>query len=453
MPSPLTEYDPEWETFEAEAPAWLGESSYEVLGESDELELATELLAVTDEHELDQFLGNLIGTIARTVGKAVQSPLGQAIGRGLKGVIRQTLPLAGTALGTIGRRPARRIDRQRARKRCGPRARPRARGPEPRGPGARSDQAVRPLRRRRGQERGVGALFRRSGGDRRFGDRRGRAQRRAGAAAIPAFSAPAPQRAGHSYPTCGGHSMHDIDRTQLESDYEGESYEFEQSGWTGEGEVFGEAEEMELASELMEVRDEQELDQFLSTLIKKAGRALGRLVGSPDGQAIGSILKGAAKQLLPHAAGAVGAAFGGPLGARISSGIASLVDGEMGHGGGRLEPGGLRPGGLEPGRMESGSLESGRLEPGGQRVRRRQAVRAGRRRHRAERDGRVGHDGSDVGRAERDRAGGRAAGRPDCCSRSRYGMAPYSGQYPGAYSGGESGRWMRRGNRIVLFGV
>ena len=89
MPSPLTEYDPEWEAFEAEAPAWLGESSYEVLGESAELELATELLAVTDEHELDQFLGNLIGSIARTVGKTVQSPLGQAIGRGLKGVIRR----------------------------------------------------------------------------------------------------------------------------------------------------------------------------------------------------------------------------------------------------------------------------------------------------------------------------------------------------------------------------
>ena len=35
----------------------------------------------------------------------------------------------------------------------------------------------------------------------------------------------------------------------------------------------------------------------------------------------------------------------------------------------------------------------------------------------------------------------------------RYGMAPYSGRYPGAYAGDDSGRWMRRGNRIVLFGV
>ena len=118
-------------TFEAEAPQWLGESSYEVLGETDELELATELLAVTDERELDQFLGNLIRKIARSVGATVQSPLGQAIGRGLKGIIRQTLPLAGTALGTIGRRTARRSNRQRACHHCGPCARPRARGTEP----------------------------------------------------------------------------------------------------------------------------------------------------------------------------------------------------------------------------------------------------------------------------------------------------------------------------------
>ena len=77
MPNPLTEYDPEWEAFEAEAPAWLGESSYEVLGESSELELATELLAVPDEHELDQFLGDLIRKVARTVGTTVRRRSGR----------------------------------------------------------------------------------------------------------------------------------------------------------------------------------------------------------------------------------------------------------------------------------------------------------------------------------------------------------------------------------------
>ena len=50
--------------------AWLGESSYEVLGETDELELATELLAVTNERELDQFLGNLIRKIARAPARS-----------------------------------------------------------------------------------------------------------------------------------------------------------------------------------------------------------------------------------------------------------------------------------------------------------------------------------------------------------------------------------------------
>ena len=204
--------------------------------------------------------------------------------------------------------------------------------------------------------------------------------------------------------------MHDIDRTQLESDFEGESYESEQPGWTGEGEVFGEAEEMELASELMAVRDEQELDQFLSALIRNAGRALGRLVGSPDGQAIGSILKGAAKQLLPHAAGAVGAAFGGPLGARISSGIASLVDGEMGQEaeawtgeGWNQENWNQEAWNQENWNQENWNQEDSELEGARQFVRVaadtvRDAMAAS------------GMTRSDVGRASRDRAGGRTPG-------------------------------------------
>jgi hypothetical protein len=48
--------------------------------------------------------------------------------------------------------------------------------------------------------------------------------------------------------------MHNIDRTQIEANFQ--TYEFEQRGWTGESEgVFGEAKEMQLASGLMQVRD------------------------------------------------------------------------------------------------------------------------------------------------------------------------------------------------------
>ena len=242
--------------------------------------------------------------------------------------------------------------------------------------------------------------------------------------------------------------MHDIDRTQLEADFEGEAYQSEQPGWAGEGEVFGEAEEMQLASELMAVRDEQELDQFLSTLIKNAGRALGRLVASPDGQAIGSILKGAAKQLLPHAAGAVGAAFGGPLGARISSGIASLVNSEMGQeaeawtGEGWSQEGWNQ----ENWNQESWNQEDSELEGAREFVR----VAAD-----TVRDAMAASGMTDPMSAAQSAIAQAAERRVPALLqqvRRRF-TAPYSGQYPGAYSGGESGRWMRRGNRIVLFGV
>ena len=82
---------------------------------------------------------------------------------------------------------------------------------------------------------------------------------------------------------------------------------------------------MELAAQLMEVNSEEELDRFLGDLIRKAGRALGSFVTSPSGQAIGGILKGAVRQILPHAAGALGTFVGGPLGAQISSGLASMA--------------------------------------------------------------------------------------------------------------------------------
>ena len=76
-------------------------------------------------------------------------------------------------------------------------------------------------------------------------------------------------------------------------------YEFESGAAQSESEVFNEAEQMELAAELLEVRDEAELEQFLGSLIKKAGSALGKIVKSPVGQAIGGFLKSAAKKALP----------------------------------------------------------------------------------------------------------------------------------------------------------
>jgi hypothetical protein len=131
--------------------------------------------------------------------------------------------------------------------------------------------------------------------------------------------------------------MHDIDRIRLETQsesemfeavpFEAEQFEFAQSETpSGEtGEVFGETEQMELASELLEITNEAELDRFLGDLIGRAGQAIGKLVKSPEGQAIGGILKGAAKQVLPGIGSAVGGYFGGATGAKLGSDVASAA--------------------------------------------------------------------------------------------------------------------------------
>ena len=115
--------------------------------------------------------------------------------------------------------------------------------------------------------------------------------------------------------------------------FENEQFEqFEQFEWSGEttGEVLGESELLELAAELLEVRDEQELDRFLGSLIKKVGRAVGTFVKSPIGKAIGGVLKSVAKKALPLAGGALGTFVGGPLGAKIGSGLASMAGNALG---------------------------------------------------------------------------------------------------------------------------
>src|SRR5271168_3643755 len=107
-----------------------------------------------------------------------------------------------------------------------------------------------------------------------------------------------------------------------------ETGEFGETEWGGE--VFSETEATELASELLEVTNEAELDRFLGDLISKAGKAFGSFIRSPIGKSLGGWLKGAAKQALPLAGGALGGVFGGPLGAKIGSGLASYAGGALG---------------------------------------------------------------------------------------------------------------------------
>ncbi len=66
--------------------------------------------------------------------------------------------------------------------------------------------------------------------------------------------------------------------------------------------TFNEITEMELATELLSVSNEAELDRFLGGLFKKAVGGLKKLAGGP----LGGMLKGLAKKVLPIAGGALG---------------------------------------------------------------------------------------------------------------------------------------------------
>jgi hypothetical protein len=129
--------------------------------------------------------------------------------------------------------------------------------------------------------------------------------------------------------------MHDRDRTALEYralDQEADQYEFADE-FADELDSEGEAEaqdEEELVYEFASVSDEGELDQFIGNLLKKAGRKFGNIVRSPIGQALAPYLKGAAKKYLPMAGGAIGGLVGGATGRRLGGQLASKAGGLLG---------------------------------------------------------------------------------------------------------------------------
>jgi uncharacterized protein (DUF697 family) len=82
---------------------WEGEVSHNegTFNEVTEMELASELLAVQNEMELDQFLGKLFGKAVGAVSKFAKSSAGKALGGVLKGIAKKALPIAGGALGSF----------------------------------------------------------------------------------------------------------------------------------------------------------------------------------------------------------------------------------------------------------------------------------------------------------------------------------------------------------------
>lgn len=74
--------------------------------EEEEIEMAAELLAVSGEQELDQFLGKLVRRVGSAAGQIIRSPHGKALTGLLRQAAKKALPLAGRAVGTYFGGPA-----------------------------------------------------------------------------------------------------------------------------------------------------------------------------------------------------------------------------------------------------------------------------------------------------------------------------------------------------------
>jgi hypothetical protein len=69
------------------------------LNEEEEIDAAGELLNVTNEQELEQFLGDLVDTVAGAAKRVADSPAGSQLIGVLKGAASQALPMVGAAIG------------------------------------------------------------------------------------------------------------------------------------------------------------------------------------------------------------------------------------------------------------------------------------------------------------------------------------------------------------------
>lgn len=105
-----------------------------------------------------------------------------------------------------------------------------------------------------------------------------------------------------------------------ESDYEmDDEYDYELGGTP-----LSEEEEAEFAFELLEVSSDQEMDEFFKRFFRRIGRGIKKIARNPL-RAIGRGLKKVAKAALPIAGGLAGSFIGGPLGKKLGTKAGSMA--------------------------------------------------------------------------------------------------------------------------------
>lgn len=216
--------------------------------------------------------------------------------------------------------------------------------------------------------------------------------------------------------------MHDIDRAMFELEEEvlegeGPGYEAGETFESLESSTQSEAYEMEMAAQLLEISSEEELEEFLGRLVRSATSAARGFAQSAAGQALGGVLKNAARQVLPQVGQIIGNAvvpgIGGQLGQRAGSWLGRQFE------------------------FEGLSAEDREFEVAKAFVRvAGDAARA------------VQHSARHLPPQQAAVSAVTAAAR-----RSLPGLVPLIAAGAPLQRRGRTGRWVRQGNRIVLYGV
>ncbi len=211
------------------------------------------------------------------------------------------------------------------------------------------------------------------------------------------------------------------------ADYEGEGdYEREARSASGDDEaILDELEEMEQAAALLEVQDEDELEYFLGGLVDKVRKKIRKHIPPQLKNALGGALKKVAKAALPKVGAALGNFAIPGLGGIAGAGLAAKASQMFG---------------LE---LEGMSYEDQEFEVA------RRVVKLGAEATKAAADSapQGGSGGPQLAtKAVLQAAQTHAPGLASAASRG-------AGTAPGRRPGGRSGRWFKRGRRIVLVGV
>jgi uncharacterized protein (DUF697 family) len=278
------------------------ESEYESdgAGELDELDAANELLDVQSEEELEEFLGDIVKTVTRAAGSALGSGAGKALTGVLKDAARKAVPSIGRAIGS--RFGAGDVG-ERVAQRAGSMLGLELEGLSP------QDQELETARQFvRFARAAASEAARNPQADPRRAAQRAAEQYAPGL--VRTIGRPRGGRQNGGMRQNGGPDVQTLQAMFANKD---------------QASPLSETEEMELAGELLEVASEEELEEFLGDIVKKVGRTIGKVVRSPIGRQIGGILKGVAKKALPVVGGAVGSFFAPGAGTAIGTSLGSAA--------------------------------------------------------------------------------------------------------------------------------